>query len=224
MGLVGLTRSEFDLPHVPESNPQAISRYALISGTTEREECSSYVGWVVFKIMHLRAIPLLAIGRLENASWKHALWPFSAVQLAEAKRRPGQQCTAVLDASMRRVILVVEDEAILLMVAVSVLQDAGYDTVSAGTVAQAVAIIENPEQKLDLLFTDLGLADQSDGGLAVGQTMAKFRPGLPVVYTTGRRVAGGVAKLFVAPNKFIPKPYTDNQLVSAAADLLQAQR
>jgi DNA-binding NtrC family response regulator len=99
---------------------------------------------------------------------------------------------------------------------VSALEDAGYDTVSASTVAEAVAIIENPEQKLDLLFTDLGLADQTDGGLAVGQTMAKSRPGLPVVYTTGRGVTDRIIKLFVEPSKFIPKPYTNQQLVSAA--------
>jgi CheY-like chemotaxis protein len=70
-------------------------------------------------------------------------------------------------------VLIVEDEALLVILAVSVLQAAGYDTVSAGTVAEAVNIIEDPEQKLDLLFTDLGLADQTVGGLAVGQTMAK---------------------------------------------------
>jgi DNA-binding NtrC family response regulator len=124
------------------------------------------------------------------------------------------------DASIRRVVLIVEDQTILLVLAESVLQTAGYDTVSASTVAEAVAIIEDPEQKLDLLFTDLGLADQTDGGLAVGQTMAKSRPGLPVVYTTGRGVTDGIVKHFVEPSKFIPKPYTDNQLVSAAAELL----
>jgi hypothetical protein len=52
--------------------------------------------------------------------------------------------------------------------------------------------------------------------------MAKSRPGLPVVYATGRGVTDGIAKLFVEPSKFIPKPYTDKQLVSAAAELLQA--
>jgi CheY-like chemotaxis protein len=132
-------------------------------------------------------------------------------------------CIAVLGASMRRVVLIVEDEAILHVLAVSILQAAGYDTVSASTIAEAVAIIENLEKKLDLLFTDLGLGDQTDGGLAVGQTMAKSRPGLPVVYTTGRGVTDGIARLFVEPNKFIPKPYTDEQLVRAAADLFHAQ-
>ena len=126
------------------------------------------------------------------------------------------------DAPMRRMVLIVEDEAILVVLAVSVLEAAGYDTVSASTVAEAVAIIEDSEQKLDLLFTDLGLADQTDGGLAVGQTMAKSRPGLPVVYTTGRGVTGDIVERFVEPSKFISKPYTDKQLVSAAAELLHA--
>jgi CheY-like chemotaxis protein len=122
---------------------------------------------------------------------------------------------------MRRTVLIVEDEAILLVLAVSVLQGAGFDTVSASTVAEAVAIIEDPQQELDLLFTDVGLADQTDGGLAVGQTMAKSRPGLPIVYTTGRRVTDGLVKRFVEPSKLIPKPYTEKQLVSAAAELLR---
>jgi len=121
---------------------------------------------------------------------------------------------------MRRMVLIVEDEAFLLVLAVLALQAAGYDTVSARTVAEAVAIIEDPGLKLDLLFTDLGLADRTDGGLAVGQTMAKARPGLPVVYTTGRGVTDGIVKRFVEPSKFIAKPYTDEQLVSAAAELL----
>jgi DNA-binding NtrC family response regulator len=119
-------------------------------------------------------------------------------------------------------VLIVEDEAVLLLLAVSVLQAAGYVTVSASTVAAAVAIIDDPEHKLDLLFTDLGLGDHTDGGLAVGQTMAKSRPGLPVVYTSGRGVTAGIVKRFVEPNKFIPKPYTDGQLVSAAAELFHA--
>jgi CheY-like chemotaxis protein len=121
---------------------------------------------------------------------------------------------------MRRLVLIVEDEALLLLLAVSILRAAGYDTVSASTVAEAVAIIEDTEQKLDLLFTDLGLADHADGGLAVGQTMAESRPGLPIVYTTGRGLTDGIAKQFVEPSKFIPKPYTDQQLVSAAVELL----
>jgi two-component system, response regulator PdtaR len=149
--------------------------------------------------------------------------PKSSQRATERLRRVDQPCIAVLGASMRRVVLIVEDEAILVVLAMSILQAPGYDTVSASTVAEAVAIIEDSQQKLDLLFTDLGLGDQTDGGLAVGQTMANSRPGFPVVYTTGRGVTDGTVKLFVEPSRFIPKPYTDKQLVSAATELLHAQ-
>jgi hypothetical protein len=99
--------------------------------------------------------------------------PKSSQRATERPRRVGQPCIAVLGASMRRVVLIVEDEAILLVLAVSVLQAAGYDTLSANTVVEAVAIIEDPQQKLDLMFTDLGLCEQTDGGLAVGSEHGK---------------------------------------------------
>lgn len=65
------------------------------------------------------------------------------------------------------VILIVEDEAPLLVLAESVLQQAGHDTLSAGSLAQAQAIIHSDSQ-FDLVFTDIGLVDQREGGLQVG--------------------------------------------------------
>ena len=65
------------------------------------------------------------------------------------------------------VVLIVEDETQVLILAESVLQEAGYETISASTVAEALAIVESPDQQIDLLFTDLGLGDENEGGLAV---------------------------------------------------------
>jgi CheY-like chemotaxis protein len=48
------------------------------------------------------------------------------------------------------VVLIVEDEVPLLILAESVLQSAGYETVSASTVAEAIAVVEDAEQKIDL--------------------------------------------------------------------------
>jgi response regulator receiver domain-containing protein len=78
-----------------------------------------------------------------------------------APRRLGLQGMAV--------VLIVEDEATVLILAESVLQEAGYETVSASTVAEALAIVESRDQQIDLLFTDLGLGDEIEGGLAIGQ-------------------------------------------------------
>ena len=79
-------------------------------------------------------------------------------------------------------ILVVEDEAIVLLNTESVLLDAGYDTVTASSFPQAEAIIQS-DQPLDLIFTDINLHDELEGGLKVG----KLSHGIPVLYTSGNR-------------------------------------
>ena len=53
-------------------------------------------------------------------------------------------------------VLIVEDETQVLRLAESVLQQAGHDTLSAATVAEAQAII-NSDEKFDLVFTDVQL-------------------------------------------------------------------
>jgi CheY-like chemotaxis protein len=52
-------------------------------------------------------------------------------------------------------VLIVEDEVPLLIFAECMLQTAGYETICASTVAEALAIVENTDGQLDLLFTDL---------------------------------------------------------------------
>ena len=70
---------------------------------------------------------------------------------------------------------------------------------SAGTVAEALAVVES-DQPIDLLFTDLGLGEDGAGGLSIGQAFAKRRPGVPVLYSTGRGVTDGMTALFVEPH------------------------
>ena len=120
---------------------------------------------------------------------------------------------------MLGVVLIVEDETQVLMLAESVLQGAGYGTITAATVAEALAIIES-DQRADLLFTDLGLGDDAEAGLAVGTAFAKSRPGTPVLYTTARELTDGMKTLFVEPNGFLPKAYSVEQLKSAIEKLL----
>jgi CheY-like chemotaxis protein len=50
-------------------------------------------------------------------------------------------------------VLIVEDEDALRVLAESIVQHHGYEALSAGTVEQAIALLEG-DQKLDLLFTD----------------------------------------------------------------------
>ena len=117
------------------------------------------------------------------------------------------------------VIFVVEDEAPLLVLAESVLQDRGHETLSAASLAQAQSVIHS-DAKFDLVFTDIALGDQREGGLQVGQTVRDARDGTPVLYTSGMTITDGMRSLFVNPCDFLPKPYREDELLEAITRLL----
>jgi len=117
-------------------------------------------------------------------------------------------------------IFIVEDEAQVLTLAESVLQEAGHDTISASTVAEAQAIVHSVEE-FDLVFTDIGLADQLEGGITIGQAVGQARSGMPVVYTSGRALTDGMQSLFAERSAFLPKPYTAQQLIEVVDDILE---
>jgi len=119
------------------------------------------------------------------------------------------------------VVLIVEDEAQVLVMIDFVLAEAGYETLTARTLAEGLAITQS-EKKIDLLFTDLTLVDEIDGGLQLGRAFAETRPQTPVLYTTGRGVTDGMLELFVKPYGFVAKPYTPENVLTAVKNLLGA--
>lgn len=120
-------------------------------------------------------------------------------------------------------VLVVEDETQVLMLAESVLQQAGYDTLSAATRAEAQAIISDQGERFDLLFADVELGNHKEGGLTIGKLMGEARKGTPVLYTSGRTLTDGMKSLFVERSAFLPNPYTAQQLTEAVAELPRAE-
>jgi DNA-binding NtrC family response regulator len=118
------------------------------------------------------------------------------------------------------VVLIVEDDQQVRMLAESILEDAGHETRSAATLTEAHAILESNE-KIDALFVDVTLPDHHEAGLELAEAAAKTRPGLPVIYTTGRGVTDGMLALFVQPNVFLAKPYNGEQLLTAVANVLK---
>jgi len=111
------------------------------------------------------------------------------------------------------VILLVEDEEQVRVLADSFLQVEGNKTLSAGTVQQALALIEGDET-IDLLFVDLKIQDDVEGGLKLAKKAVEARPNLKVLYTSGQAVTDGMMALFVEKSTFLPKPYTVEQLAT----------
>ena len=115
-------------------------------------------------------------------------------------------------------ILVAEDEAPLLILAESYLGEQGHQTLSAGTLEQALALIDG-EHEIDVLFSDLGLGGDAQAGLELPKQAVERRPGLKVLYTTGQTLTDGMKELFVSGSAFLAKPYTVEQLTTALSSL-----
>jgi DNA-binding NtrC family response regulator len=112
------------------------------------------------------------------------------------------------------IVLVVEDDEQVRVLAESILQEAAHTTLSAAGLEAAQAILDS-EEDIDILFTDLGLGSDLEGGLKVGRHAADKRPGIRVIYTTGQGITDGMRALFVEPSMLLPKPYTADQLTTA---------
>lgn len=109
------------------------------------------------------------------------------------------------------VILIVEDEDQVRVLAESFLQASGHKTLSAASVEQALVLLEGSDP-IDLLFTDVKLQDDAEAGLSLATKAIQIRPKLRVLYTTAQGVTDGMIALFVENSAFLPKPYTVEQL------------
>ena len=111
------------------------------------------------------------------------------------------------------VILIVEDEEQVRVLADSFLQAEGNETLSAATIEQALVLIEC-DKPVDLLFVELKIQDDVEGGLKLARKAVEGRPNLQVLYTSGQTVTDGMTALFVEKSAFLPKPYTVDQLAT----------
>ena len=116
-------------------------------------------------------------------------------------------------------ILIVEDEDQVRVLAEGILQDGGHMTLSASTADQALALLDG-DDRIDLLFTDLGLQSDIQAGLMLAQEASKRKADLGVLYTTGQGLTDGMQAMFVDGYEFLPKPYTPEQLLTSVEKLL----
>ena len=80
-------------------------------------------------------------------------------------------------------LLVVEDDDIVRMLMVEVLDELGYSVIEAEDAAAALRVLEDPNQTLALMMTDVGLPDMR-GEVLAGKAR-ELRPLLPVLFASG---------------------------------------
>lgn len=103
-------------------------------------------------------------------------------------------------------ILVVEDDTIVRMLIVDVLEELDFKVLEADGSEQALAIIKDANQHIDLMMTDVGLPIMDGRQLAT--EARNIRPSLPILF------ASGYAETIEVPADMhvIGKPFSIDQL------------
>jgi CheY-like chemotaxis protein len=81
-------------------------------------------------------------------------------------------------------VLLVEDNSVVRLTLVDFLEEAGLDVLDAGDAKDALAMITDPAQHIDILVTDLDLGP-GDNGLVLAANARMHLPNLQIVYATG---------------------------------------
>jgi CheY-like chemotaxis protein len=111
----------------------------------------------------------------------------------------------------RLVILVVEDEPLIRLVAVQIANGEGFDVVEAANADEAIAILEG-RNDISVIFTDIHMPGSMDG-LKLARAVRDRWPPIKIIVTSGRELP----KESDLPEggRFFPKPYSPLQVQSA---------
>ena len=103
-------------------------------------------------------------------------------------------------------ILVVEDDDIVRMLIVDVLEELEFSVLEAADGFEALKILRNLDQHIDLMMTDHGLPDMN--GRELANQARELRPDLPILF------ASGYAESIDVPGDMhvIGKPFSIDQL------------
>ena len=113
------------------------------------------------------------------------------------------------------VILLVEDELLVRMMAAEVLLEAGFTVVESGSAEEALAVLE-ARCDVNVLFTDVNMPGSLDG-LSLARIVHKRTPTIGILIGSGR-IRPGPAELPPGA-RFISKPYALCALTEAVSVL-----
>ena len=117
-----------------------------------------------------------------------------------------------------RCVLLVEDEALVAMVAADALDEMGYQVIEAASATLALQLAEINKDRINVALIDLGLPDLP-GEQLVGELRSLY-PHMPIIVASGKG-AGAIDPSVQSLHDIIilPKPYNFDDLQSALARL-----
>jgi CheY-like chemotaxis protein len=116
------------------------------------------------------------------------------------------------------IILLVEDEPLVLLVAQDALEAGGFTVIPVQLGPEAISVLDSRGAELSGLVTDIRLPGGPDGW-QIARHARELRTDLPVVYTTADSAVEWPAQ--GVPNSVVvQKPYAGAQLLTAISTLM----
>ncbi|MDB5484827.1 MAG: response regulator receiver [Tardiphaga sp.] len=111
----------------------------------------------------------------------------------------------------REIVLIVEDEPLLRMLAAESIEADGYEAVEAGHADDAILILES-RPDIKIVFTDINMPGSMDG-LKLAHYVRDRWPPVRIITTSGR--AQLTETMLPLNSQFLPKPYQASDLTAA---------
>lgn len=111
--------------------------------------------------------------------------------------------------STRPVVLIVEDEPLLRIMAVDMVEEAGFEAVEATDATQAVEILER-RTDIRIVLTDIDMPRGMDG-MKLAACIRDRWPPIEIIITSGKPPPGDLP----ARGIFFSKPFREEEVVAA---------
>jgi len=123
------------------------------------------------------------------------------------------------DLAASLVVLVVEDDVLVRMLACDILTEGGHHPIDAVNAEEALVLID-ARPDVGVMFTDVDMPGEING-LGLVRLVSMKRPELPMIVTTG---AAEILPGDLPPNtRFLAKPYSPSELLTMIMDVQGAR-
>jgi two-component system cell cycle sensor histidine kinase/response regulator CckA len=123
----------------------------------------------------------------------------------------------------RETVLVVEDEPSLREMILAILQRYGFALIEAASAAEAMDIVTERPDEIDLVVTDVML--RGEGGHELAEALQSVKPGLRTVFISGHSLESlADLGITVPADAFLEKPFSPAQLAAKVRSVLDAAR
>jgi two-component system, cell cycle sensor histidine kinase and response regulator CckA len=125
--------------------------------------------------------------------------------------------SAPISPLLDQVVLVVDDEEQVCLLAARILADAGFHVLEAHNGADALTLLSRHGERVRLVVSDITMPGMS--GVELATTIATRWPAMPILLVSGQ---GGPPADYRGPS--LAKPFTPDALVDAVTTMLPVEK